>query len=174
MITFHAPQKGPTFLQDEVGGVEIVPPANATNLFVGAGVTLQGYTEPSGLSPRIVVEELRITGTNSLPIPKPGHAGAMMVGQSDGSYIFAEGINRRAKPVGTNMLIRLNRYGPVFPVLLHEGAGLSPADYVDAQVRIEGVSQARFNRQGHVIGSRVLVSSSRQIPLESECARSPT
>ena len=100
MITFHAPQKGPTFLQDEVGGVETVPPANATNLFVGAGVTLQGYAEPSGLSPRIVVEELRITGTNSLPIPKPGHAGAMMVGQSDGSYIFAEGINRRAKPVG--------------------------------------------------------------------------
>lgn len=173
VITYHDPVSHTTFLQDGAAGIRILPPAGATNLHIGANVQLDGYAEMSGLSPQVVASTLQVTGTNSLPEPEIGNAGSMMVGRMDGTYILAEGIVRSARVQGDKLRLRLNRFGPIFPVIMNGGEQTDPSTYVDSRVEIRGVAQALVNRQGHVVGSRILTAGPEQIRILSPSPEAP-
>jgi two-component system, cell cycle sensor histidine kinase and response regulator CckA len=172
-ITYNDSGAKLCFLQQGESGVQLAATPALDNLPVGAQVLIDGYAQMGEFAPLVDPERVSVVRTNTLPVPITGQHGALQSGRLDGSWIIGEGIVRSARTEANHLVLRLNRFGPIFPVHVLGGEDLDPAAYVDSRVTVTGVAQAVVNRQGLVVDCRILVPGRRFLRIVSPPPENP-
>lgn len=150
-------------MQDETDGIYVQAPAN---LLVGIGrgdqLDIEGVTDPGGFAPYVVAQTLRRTGHAPIPAPAPVTLDDLNAGQMDAKWVEIGGIVRSVEPKaptdaappppGTRYSAPANaaatRNEPSVKMELASGSArvvvqvdraLAPEQYVDAEVRLQGL-----------------------------------
>ncbi|HWL16339.1 MAG TPA: sensor histidine kinase [Opitutus sp.] len=157
-------------IQDATEGIYVQGPAElVAGLARGDLLDIEGVTDPGGFAPYVVARTLRKIGTGPIPAPVPVTIDELNAGQMDAKWIELSGIVRSVEPKaatdipppppGTRYASPLeNAAGPddhkvkmkiasgSLRVIVQITGDFDPEDYVDAEVRLRGLS---FNLHNH-------------------------
>jgi signal transduction histidine kinase len=169
-------------VQDETDGVYVQGPA-ALVATVGRGdlLEIEGVTDPGGFAPYVVAHEIRKIGHGQIPAPIPVTLDELNAGQMDAKWVEISGIVRSVEPKtptdtgppppGTRYAapaedasrssdhkVKMKLASGSARVTVELDGEYNPEDYLDAEVRLQGLC---FNLHNH---NRQFVRPFVQVP----------
>jgi signal transduction histidine kinase len=169
-------------IQDETEGIYVQGPAElVTGLERGDLLEIEGVTDPGGFAPYVVANKLRKVGRGQIPEPIQVSLDDLDSGQMDARWIEISGIVRSVEPKtpsdfgppppGTRYATpgqgasRLNEPKTIMKlasgsarVTVQINGDFNPEEYIDAEMRVRGLS---FNLHNH---NRQFVRPFVQVP----------
>jgi diguanylate cyclase (GGDEF)-like protein len=110
-LTYYEPVEGQIFVQDETGGIYVVPPAARPKLAPGEAVVVRGTTVPS-FETNVKASEMNFDGESRFPKPVPVNWREILQKVNDCRYVSLTGTVRSATlqlPNAENALDSLHR-----------------------------------------------------------------
>lgn len=165
VVTYFRSEKIPDFiLQDATGGVHVrQPKEGALMVSPGDEVEIDGVTDAAVYAPRVDAKAVRRIGRAELPLPIPVAAEELAAGYHEGSLVEVAAVVRAAFIDPTidppRLVLRLGTpVGSVDALVTRFGAG-EPERYLDAAIRLRGVSLRQANRRNEPYRWMVFVHS---------------
>jgi len=153
VVTYYRSDKLPDFiLQDLTGGVHVRQPKDgALMLAPGDEVEIDGVTDAAVYAPRVDAKSVRRIGRADLPLPIPVSAEELAAGYHEGLLVEVSAVVRAAYIDPTidppRLVLRLGTpAGSVEAMVTRFGDG-EPERYLDAAIRLRGVSLRQANRR---------------------------
>lgn len=197
IVTYYQAAEGQIFVQDDTGGIYIVPPLNAPDLKAGDRVEVQGVTVPS-FATNIQASAIRFESKGEFPKPVPvtwqrildrandcryvkitGRVRSATLQVSNGQNALSgvrrrEGLNAVADSVmPPYVLIDLQTDGGPIRVHMEDAPGLDLLGLLDSQVQFEGVAGGIFDGRFQQIGAELWVSSAAHMEVLHPAAGDP-
>lgn len=132
----------------------------------GAGVEIEGVTDPGGFSPMVLVTKYRRFGKQLIPSPLRPPMNQMLSGSLDTQWVEVEGVLRKYDNSGP---------GPAYLAMVVEGHSCQvlPKDtltrtreqLVDAKVRVRGVLLNIANLRSQVAGLKIHINGDEDIEI---------
>lgn len=161
VVTFSDENLFSRFVQDDTAGIYLQFPKGVGPplLEPGQTVNVTGYASPGEYAPVILVEDIQITGRQTLPSPKPVTYEQLAAGTEDSQFVEVTGIARS---------VRQMERTPYYLVEIATGAGrlrvytkalpvARPEELLDSTVRVRGVCSTQFNHQRQLFAIRLMV-----------------
>jgi signal transduction histidine kinase len=122
----------------------------------GAGVEIEGVTDPGGFSPMVLAVKFRRIGLQPIPPPIRPTAEKLLSGALDTQWVEVEGVVRKFDDYsGGPDCLTLLVGGHPCPVLLRNRLGLPREQVVDAKVRVRGVVLNLANLRSQMAGMKL-------------------
>lgn len=165
VVTYFRSEKLPDFvIQDATGGVHVRQPKDGA-LVVAPGdeVEIEGVTDAAVYAPRVDAQSVRRIGRAELPLPIPVSAEELAAGYHEGWLVEVAAVVRAAFIDPTidppRLVLRLGTpAGSVDAIVTRYGES-DPARYLDAALRLRGVSLRQANRRNEPYRWLVFVHS---------------
>ena len=167
IVTFTNSALDQAWIQDATGGVRVDRIGLDPLVHVGDVVELTGRATLGGSAPIVLCESLRVVSSGTPP-PAPVKVTAADVVAGRHQYLFVEasGIVRSAAMDSRGRLaLTVRADGHDLNVGVREVGRGDPAQYLDAGVTIQGVLVTNHDAYGKTGGSRLLVTSTREITI---------
>jgi signal transduction histidine kinase len=153
VVTYYRSDKLPDFiLQDHTGGVHVrQPKEGALVLAPGDEVEIEGVTDAAVYAPRVDARVVRRLGRGEPPLPIPVSVEELQAGYHEGWLVEVAAVVRAASIDPTidppRLVLRLGTpSGSVDAMVTRFGEG-EPERYIDAAIRLRGVSLRQANRR---------------------------
>ena len=181
VVTYFRPAKHRAFLQDESGGIYVVPEAIAQlNLTPGQRVEVEGHAGPGSYAPVIHPEQVRILGPGSVKPLEVTDISSVRNGQAESRLIHFQGRVLEANtPVAGIKDFYLGEVELIIAVgsttvrVLSDAAFEQPASsLVNAIVDVTGVAGVLFNIHRQMTGFVVFVHRSGDIVVRKDDPKS--
>ena len=164
VVTLHDTARGLTFVQDDSGGVFVVPAAGAAAIEPGQVVQVSGVAAMSPRGPAITAAAFVVRGRAALPRPAPP-AAAGALDALDGSLVALRGVVQRVDARGTGREAHLGTASGQVTVPLPGGqAGIA----ADAVVLVQGVLSLVRDAAGAVEWREVLPTAGIRVEQPAE------
>ena len=124
----------------------------------GTEIEIEGATDPGGYSPMVLVTDLRRHGTRDMPHPLRPSLDQLLSSAMDTQWVETEGVVCKYVPESKQSgpaCLTLSIAGLRCPVLFRHNLALSPADLVDARVRVRGVVLDIINLRSQIAGLKL-------------------
>jgi len=134
----------------------------------GAGVEIEGVTDPGGFSPMVLVTKYRRIGTQIIPPPIRPSMDKLLSGSQDTQWVEVEGVVRKYERTGADVgpaCLTMIFEGHPCPVILRTDLKLSREQVVDAKVRVRGVVLNIANLRSQVSGLKIHSNGERDIDI---------
>lgn len=178
-------------IQDGTDGIYVQGPANLVKgLARGDLLDIEGVTDPGGFAPYVVAQTLRKTGRGPIPEPVRVTLDQLNAGQMDAKWIELTGIVRSVEPKaptdsappppGTRYAapadvsspskdpkVKMKLAAGSARVVVELNGSLNPADYVDAEVRLQGLCFNLHNRNRQFVRPFVQVPRGVDVVIEA-------
>ncbi len=154
-----------SFFQDSTAGIFVETPGRADpSLEAGQLLEIDGHTVMGRFAPNIRAIKLKVLGKGALPVPKQAPWDTMATGHETAQWVEVSGIIQVAKPAPSNRMdMILWHAGRRVIIRLENAKNVNPEQYVDAEVRIQGVCGSLFNKRRQFTGYRIMTPTVRQI-----------
>lgn len=153
VVTYYRSDKLPDFvLQDLTGGVHVRQPKDGwLHVEPGDEVEIEGVTDAAVYAPRVDAKSVRKLGRADIPLPIPVSAEELAAGYHEGWLVEVSAVVRAAYIDPTidppRLVLRLGTpAGAVEAMITRYGEG-DAARYLDAAIRLRGVSLRQANRR---------------------------
>lgn len=184
-------------IQDETEGIYVQgPPHLVANLARGDLLEITGVSDPGGFAPYVVAQDIRRVGRQSIPEPIRVPLDALDAGQMDAKWIETSGIVRSVEPKaptdvgppppGTRYAAPAaddpQAVPPKVKMKLASGGAraiveivgeLDPRDYVDAEVRVQGLCFNLHNQNRQFVRPFVQVPRGVEVVIVRPPPREP-
>ncbi len=153
VVTYYRSDKLPDFiLQDATGGVHVrQPKEGALTLAPGDEVEIEGVTDAAVYAPRVDAKTVRRLGRSEPPLPIPVSAEELAAGYHEGWLVEVAAVVRAAFIDATidppRLVLRLGTPAGSVDALVTRFGADEPARYLDAAIRVRGVSLRQANRR---------------------------
>ncbi len=139
----------------------------------GTVVEVKGVTDRGGFAPPILPRTLRVVGEQPLPAARPAVPGRFFSGVDTGQRMEVRGVVQgfRTEAGVTTLILNANP-GP-FLARVFEQAFPDPEVLVDAEVRLTGPLQARFNTRGEFMVPVVALNGADDVVVEKPAPSGP-
>ncbi len=134
----------------------------------GAGVEVEGVTDPGGFSPMVLVTKYRRIGTQIIPPPIRPPMEQLLSGAQDTQWVEVEGVVRKYEHTGAEVgpaCLTLVFDGHSCPVILRRDLNISREQVVDAKVRVRGVLLNIANLRSQVSGLKIHSNGEQDIDI---------
>ena len=141
---------------------------NLGELEPGAGVEVEGVTDPGGFSPMVLVTKYRRIGTQIIPPPIRPPTDKLLSGSQDTQWVEVEGVVRKYEHPGAQVgpaCLTLVFDGHPCLVILRRDLKLSREQVVDARVRVRGVVLNIANLRSQVSGLKIHSNGEQDIDI---------
>ncbi|MEW6323337.1 MAG: ATP-binding protein [Acidobacteriota bacterium] len=156
VVTFADETQPIYFVQDETGGIAVVPRSPSPAVRPGQRVVVTGRMELGPRGPTLVDAEVEVAGAGARPAPRPVSAAALEQGAADGVLVAVQGRTRRASVEGSLTTLTLAAGTASIRVFAGSGAPREAAA-AEALVEVVGIPVPRV-RDGIVVGRELLVA----------------
>jgi len=184
-------------IQDGTEGIYVQGPADqVADLGRGDLLEIEGATDPGGFAPYVAARNVRKIGAGQIPEPVRVTLDELNAGQMDAKWIEISGIVRSVEPTapsdsappppGTRYAAPVKGAAhpqePKFKMKLASGSlrvvvqisgELNPEDYVDAEVRVRGLSFNLHNHKRQFVRPFVQVPRGVAIAIEKRAPQQP-
>lgn len=134
----------------------------------GAGVEIEGVTDPGGFSPMVLVTKYRRIGTQIIPPPVRPPLGELLSSVQDSQWVEVEGVVRKYEystaHVGPARLT-LVLDGHPCQVIFRHPPNFTREQVVDAKVRVRGVVLNIANLRSQVAGLKIHSTSEEDLDI---------
>lgn len=144
------------------------PIPDLTELKPGAGVEIEGVTDPGGFSPMVLVTKYRRIGTQIIPPPARPPVGQLLAGVQDSQWVEVEGVVRKYEYTtahGGPARLTLVLDGHLCQVILRNAPNFSREQLVDAKARVRGVVLNIANLRSQVAGLKIHSNGEKDIDI---------
>ncbi|MCX7413748.1 MAG: histidine kinase [Planctomycetia bacterium] len=158
--------KNSMVVQDETAGiwVTIKPPFDAGDLSLGDHLEIDGVTDRGGFAPTVLASDIRRIGTKPLPTAQPVDDERFFTGSDTCRRVEATGIVQGFRDEEGYKRLIIERAGRRFIATIPQKMiEHSPAELVDATVRVTGVTTSRFNTRGEFLSPRISLHASEDL-----------
>ena len=184
-------------LHDGTDGIYVQGPAElVAGIARGDLLELDGVTEPGGFAPYVVAHSLRRIGVGKLPEPLRVSLDELNAGQLDAKWVEISGIVRSVEPKspsdsagpppGTRYVapapasshaqaekVKLKLASGSARVIVEVNGGFDPKDYVDAEIRLQGLCFNLHNRNRQFVRPFVQVPRGVDVVIEKAAPKDP-
>ena len=174
VITYHAPEYGVTFFQDETSGIFVWPENSDPRLAVGSRVRIEGNTTPGDFAPSIEHAHIRVLGHGALPKAAPKMLEALLTGNDDSQWVLVKGVvhsvalENHLPPdmrAGTPQLVLgiasgSNRFKARIRDFQRD---VDHRDLVDSSIEVQGACGTLFNNRRQLVSVQLFVPSIAQV-----------
>ena len=161
VVTYFDENLFSRFIQDQTAGIYLQFPKDVGPPMLEPGQTVEvtGYGSPGEYAPVVMVDKIRVTGKQGLPLAKPVTYEQLATGTEDSQFVEVTGIVRSVQVFGTVLYYRieittgsgrLRVYARNLPVA-------KPEELIDSTVRVRGVCSTQFNHQRQLFAIRLMV-----------------
>jgi signal transduction histidine kinase/DNA-binding response OmpR family regulator len=185
IVTYHAPEYGVTFFQDETAGIFVWPEHSDAELSVGAFVEITGNTTPGDFAPSIEHARIHVLRKKaSMPAPASWPLDSLLAGSEDSQWVQTTGIVHSVS--FEDRLPPDMRRGPPQLVLgIASGKGKFKArirnfrhnvDYsylIDSSILVQGACGTLFNDRRQLLGVQLFVPTIEQVIVERQASADP-
>jgi signal transduction histidine kinase len=153
VVTYYRSDKLPDFiLQDPTGGVHVrQPKEGALRVEPGDEVEIEGVTDAAVYAPRVDAKVVRRSGRGELPLPIPVSAEELAAGYHEGWLVEVNAVVRAAFIDPTidppRLVLRLGTPAGSVEAMVTRYGDDDVARYLDAAIRLRGVSLRQANRR---------------------------
>ena len=145
-----------------------------TKITPGDGVEVEGFSDPGGFSPMVLVTKFRRIGRQVVPPPLRPSTELLLSGSQDTQWVEVEGVVRQHHPSGPGPeRLTLVVAGHRCPVILSNRSGHLPTQLVDARVRVRGVLLNIANLRSQVAGLKIHSNGRQDIDILDPPAADP-
>ncbi|MCX6544372.1 MAG: PAS domain S-box protein [Acidobacteria bacterium] len=174
VVTDYDPEWNAFFLQDETGGVRVLPPSGRQDLQVGDRIEVEGIYRQSGLAPAIESKQIRVLGRAPLPGPLRAPPSQIVAGLRDSQWVEVSGIVRSGATERHHAIAEIASGDERIKVHLPApGGGRFPEWLLDARIRVQGVCSVRLNSSQEFVEAVVFVPDSRLLVVEKPAPSNP-
>lgn len=156
VVTFFDASWAMLFIRDATNGIFVWPDRNSPHLQPGQIVEVTGFTSPGKYVPTVVAGSAVVQAQGELPVVREVSYETLRSGQDDSQWVGLEGIVRGARADGTHLFLDIAADGGRFEAMV---AGFTNAlaiqEWVDAEVRVQGVCSVIPNLRRQAIGFRL-------------------
>ena len=132
----------------------------------GAGVEVEGVTDPGGFSPMVLVTKFRRIGAQMIPPPRRPPIERMLAGAEDTQWVEVEGVVRKCDTSGkVPDCLTLVVHGHPCPVVMRTQLKRTSGQLVDAVVRVRGVVLNLANLRSQVAGLKIHSNGDQDIDI---------
>jgi serine phosphatase RsbU (regulator of sigma subunit)/PAS domain-containing protein len=170
VITYHAPEYGVTFFQDETAGIFVWPEQTDALLSAGSLVEIDGNTTAGDFAPSIEHARIRVIGRSRLPVATRKHLDTLLTGSDDSQWVGIEGIvhsvsredhlppdMRRGPP---QLVLGIASGNNLFKARIREFDRNSDyRELVDSSIVVKGACGTLFNDKRQLVGVQLFVPS---------------
>ena len=145
-------------------------------LVEGSVVEISGVMDPGGFSPDILPATIRVSGRRELPRARAPSIARLMSGAEDSQRVEVAGVVQScATAQAGHWLLRVDLGGGGGRLLatIASESSLTPAQLVDAEVRLVGVAASSRNWRAEFICPRLLISSDADVRIVTPAPRDP-
>ncbi len=129
---------------------------NLSAILPGAGLEIEGVTDPGGFSPMVLVSKFRSIGPLPIPPPLRPKIDELLSSSHDSRWVEVEGVVRKFDNVSDGPLyLTLIVGGHPCPVLVSNRKNLTRERLVDAKVRVRGVLLNIANLRSQTAGMKI-------------------
>jgi signal transduction histidine kinase len=124
----------------------------------GMEIEIEGVTDPGGFSPMVLVTGYRRLGMRAVPEPVRPSLGQLLSSAVDTQWVEVEGVVCKYVPESKDSgpaCVTLMLDGLRCPVMFRHNLGRTPADLVDARVRLRGVVLDITNLRSQIAGLKL-------------------
>ena len=153
VVTYYRSDKLPDFiLQDATGGVHVRQPKDAAVVLApGDEVEIEGVTDAAVYAPRVDARSVHRLGRSEPPLPIPVSAEELAAGYHEGWLVEVAAVVRAAFIDPTidppRLVLRLGTPAGSVDAMVTRFGAEDPQRYLDAAIRIRGVSLRQANRR---------------------------
>ncbi len=174
VVTDYDPEWDAFFLQDQTGGVRVVPPSGRHDLHLGDWIEVQGIFRHSDPAPAVLSRQIRVLGRRPLPVPLRAPPSQIVAGLRDSQFVEVSGIVRSvvgqknhaiAEIASGDERIKIHLPGPA--------GGRLPEWLLDANIRVQGVCSVRLNSSLEFVEAVVFVPDSTLLAVEKPARLKP-
>lgn len=203
VITFHEPETGITFVQDDTAGVAIsagTPSRLPAELQVGSRVEVEGAVARGSFAPVVSGRDgappaVAVLGFAAMPAPLNGSIEVLLGGVNDGRWVELGGTVRlvearpfaqeteeprengavgKARAPTLRLRIELGTIAGRFTLIIPWNEGRTlPGELLDSRVRVRGVLGSIVNRWRQWVGLLLYVPSLDEIRVERHPSAEP-
>jgi len=184
IITYHAPEYGVTFFQDETAGIFVWPEHSDAEISVGSFVEISGNTTPGDFAPSIEHAQIHILRNVPLPAAAPETLDTLLIGSEDSQWVQTAGIVHSVS-LEDRLPPDMRRGPPQLVLGIASGYGKFKArirnfrhdvDYsylVDSSIVIRGACGTLFNNRRQLLGVQLFVPNIDQVTVEQPASAEP-
>ncbi|MEY3898215.1 MAG: hypothetical protein RLZZ214_3736, partial [Verrucomicrobiota bacterium] len=142
------------------------PIPESRELAQGSVVEVEGVTDPGGFSPMVLVTKFRRIGDGALPSPIRPSMDKLLSSSLNSQWVEVEGVVRKhSHGLPGPDCLTLVVGGHSCPVLLSNRSQRTPAQLVDAKVRVRGVVLDLANLRSQVAGLKIHSNGDQDIEI---------
>jgi len=184
VITYHAPEYGVTFFQDETAGIFVWPEQADTQLATGSLVRIEGNTTPGDFAPSIEHARIHVIGRGALPGAAPRMLETLLEGNDDSQWVAVRGVvhsvvledrlppDMRAGP--PQLVLGIASGGNFFKARIRDfRRDQDYRDLVDSTVEVRGACGTLFNNRRQLVGVQLFVPDVAQVTVEQRVNSDP-
>ncbi len=145
VVTYFDAEGWVAFVQDDTGGIYVLPPLGVAPLRAGQYVEVAGTSDPGEFAPIVRAPTFRVLGRAPLPPPRRVSLKYALSGREESQWIEVRGLLRSARLVDGRLHLELFDEGRRLDAVVREPDPSSLVRLVDAQVRARGVLCLRFD-----------------------------
>ncbi len=158
VVTYYDSSHEDLFVQDSTAAVYVKPPKPNLGLRAGQVVDIQGVTRSTDWNPDVQDAQIRVLSDGPLPAPRIVSAEQLVSGRLDCWRIEVEGVVVAADPYQGGVKLDIAAGALRFQAFV-PGVTQTPANLVDARVRIRGTCGGFYNSKSQFEAVEVLIPS---------------
>lgn len=175
VITHHDPVWKILFLQDSTGGLAVQVPSEKASMARGQTIAVEGTTARGGLAPVVRATSIRVLGNATLLEPKPASIRELLAGKYDCQRVELAGVISAIDSQGGRPLLHVHSGREHLNVLVRD-ANLRDSElarFIDAAVRIRGVSATIRRPNGDLMRTQILTAREDDIIVDRPASSEP-
>ncbi len=164
-VTFHDPEWNILYVQDRSAGIYVFTKGEDASIAAGDLVAIEGLSASGQFSP-VVSNFDRLVSMGRRPIEPPRLLSPhiLITGAMDGQWVEIEGVVRGAQIDGRHASLDFAWKDRLFKAYVFPFEGdFRPHEWVDAEVRFQGVCSALFNRDRQITGFQFFIPGNGSI-----------
>ena len=184
VITYHAPEYGVTFFQDETAGIFVWPAHLDPQLATGSRVQIEGNTTPGDFAPSIEHAQIRLIGRAALPAGAPKTLETLLEGNDDSQWVAVTGVvhsvalEDRLPPDmragAPQLVLGIAAGGSRFKARIRDfRRDLDYGDLVDSTIEVRGACGTLFNNRRQLVGVQLFVPAVAQVTVKERMSSDP-
>ncbi|HWD91531.1 MAG TPA: ATP-binding protein [Verrucomicrobiae bacterium] len=178
VVTFYDENFYSRFIQDDTAGIYLsssgVPPIH---LIPGQLVEVTGTTEAGEFAPIVTPQNIRVVGTQPLPVAKPVTDEQLASGVEDSQFVQITGVVRSVEQLQDISHLNMVKMATASGILIVYATQLpvaNPEDIVDHTLRVQGVCSSKFNRRRQLFDVRIMAPRSQDLVVLQPAPEAPS
>jgi signal transduction histidine kinase len=163
VVTYSDPSFGLDFVQDQTAGIYVNNLSGGRELAPGTSVEVQGNTEAGLFSPFLDAPKAKLKSRIEMPTPRARGLGLINSGGADSQWAELVGIVQFEEEVSDHLHLEIASGLNRCQVWVLHYNGYPNLKLTDSLVRLRGAVGAQFDRDHHLRGFQVYVSSLAEI-----------